>query len=34
MKVTSSSEVFTTSITIEVIYCYLETKTKKFGNSM
>ena len=30
MKVTSSSGVFSTSITMEVIYCYLEKKTKKF----
>ena len=30
MKVTSSSVVFSTNITMEVIYCYLETKTEKF----
>ena len=30
MKVTSSSGLFSTSITMEIIYCYLETKTKKF----
>ena len=26
----ASSRVFSTSITMEVIYCYLEKKTKKF----
>ena len=30
MTVTSSSGVFSTSITMEVIYYYLEKKTKKF----
>ena len=30
MKVTSSSGVVSTSITMEVIYCYLKKKTKKF----
>ena len=30
IKVTSSSGIFNNSITIEVIYCYFETKTKKF----
>ena len=29
MKVSSSSGVFSTSITIEVIYCYLEKKKLK-----
>ena len=30
MKVTSSPGVFSVSITMGVIYCYLEKKTKKF----
>ena len=30
MKVTTSSGVLGTSITMEVIYCCLEKKTKKF----
>ena len=30
MKVASSSGVFSTSVTMEVIYCYLEATTKKF----
>ena len=30
MKVTSSSGVFSASITMELIYCYLKKKIKKF----
>ena len=30
MKVTSSSGVFSSSMTMDVIYCYLKKKTKKF----
>ena len=29
MKAAGTSKVFSTSITMEVIYCYLEKKTKK-----